>query len=167
MMVYNIIKNMDKPRKITTLCLVCDYPNILLGLKKRGFGKGRWNGFGGKVLDGETIEDATIREVKEECHIEVTKLEKFGFLEFDAPHFDKIVVVHMFCALDFSGEPQESEEMKPQWFHIDEMPLESMWPDDIYWYPLFCQNKKFKGRFLFNENEDIVDYSLYPVKELN
>jgi hypothetical protein len=23
--------------------------NVLLGMKKRGFGQGRWNGFGGKV----------------------------------------------------------------------------------------------------------------------
>ena len=30
---------------------------ILPGFKKRGFGNGWWNGFGGKVYQGETIED--------------------------------------------------------------------------------------------------------------
>ena len=34
---------------------------ILLGMKKRGFGVGRWNGFAGKLKDGESIEDATKR----------------------------------------------------------------------------------------------------------
>jgi len=34
---------------------------ILLGYKKRGFGAGKWNGFGGKVEIGETVEDAAKR----------------------------------------------------------------------------------------------------------
>jgi 8-oxo-dGTP diphosphatase/2-hydroxy-dATP diphosphatase len=36
---------------------------ICLGMKKRGFGASRWNGFGGKVNEEEEIEDAAIREV--------------------------------------------------------------------------------------------------------
>jgi 8-oxo-dGTP pyrophosphatase MutT (NUDIX family) len=34
---------------------------ILLGLKKRGFGEGKWNGFGGKVHVNETIRQAAVR----------------------------------------------------------------------------------------------------------
>ena len=34
---------------------------ILLGLKKRGFGEGWWNGFGGKINHNETIEEAAKR----------------------------------------------------------------------------------------------------------
>ncbi len=34
---------------------------MLLGLKKRGFGAGKWNGFGGKVNPGEDIVDAALR----------------------------------------------------------------------------------------------------------
>ena len=43
-------------KKIMTLCCIYNNGRILLGMKKRGFGAGRWNGFGGKVHDGETIE---------------------------------------------------------------------------------------------------------------
>lgn len=39
---------------------------ILLAMKKRGFGAGKWNGAGGKINAGETIEEATTREVDEE-----------------------------------------------------------------------------------------------------
>lgn len=46
------------------------YASVLLGLKKRGFGTGKWNGFGGKVEPGETIRQAAIREMKEEAGIE-------------------------------------------------------------------------------------------------
>lgn len=48
-------------KKLFTLVLMKDSDRILLGLKKRGFGQGRWNGFGGKVEPGETILQAAHR----------------------------------------------------------------------------------------------------------
>lgn len=47
--------------KLLTLVMVVQPGRVLLGMKKRGFGVGRWNGFGGKVQAGETIEDAARR----------------------------------------------------------------------------------------------------------
>jgi len=52
---------MAKSKKITTLVMVTNESNILLGLKKRGFGSGKWNGFGGKVEANESIEEAAKR----------------------------------------------------------------------------------------------------------
>ena len=53
---------MDQPpNKLLTLLFVMRPNQVLLGMKKRGFGVGRWNGFGGKVQVGETIEDAAKR----------------------------------------------------------------------------------------------------------
>ena len=48
-------------RRVLTLLFVRDGDRLLLGYKKNGFGKGKWNGFGGKVKDGETVEAAAIR----------------------------------------------------------------------------------------------------------
>ena len=49
--------------KLLTLLFVLERARarVLLGLKKRGFAKDRWNGFGGKVDPGETIEAAAKR----------------------------------------------------------------------------------------------------------
>ena len=47
--------------KLYTLVFVHTSSKILLGMKKRGFGVGRWNGFGGKVHVGESIEAAASR----------------------------------------------------------------------------------------------------------
>ena len=48
-------------KKLLTLVLVTRPNQVLLGMKKRGFGMGRWNGFGGKVEKGETILEAAKR----------------------------------------------------------------------------------------------------------
>ena len=40
----------DRKRKILTLVFLREGTRVLLGMKKRGFGVGKWNGFGGKVM---------------------------------------------------------------------------------------------------------------------
>lgn len=136
---------------VTTLCIIHQHPKILLGMKKRGFGAGRWNGFGGKVSADETIEECAKREIKEEAGIEVIDFEKIGIVNFEFKNGARAVEVHFFKSINFEGCPKESEEMRPKWFHIDEIPFEKMWPDDAHWMPLFLSNKKFKGRFIFDK----------------
>lgn len=145
-------------RKLLTLCLAVKDGKVLLGMKKRGFGAGRWNGFGGKVEPGETIEEAAKRETKEEAGIEVSEMTKKGVLEFTFENDPKVLEVHIFHISEFAGEPQETEEMKPGWFPVDRIPFEQMWTDDIYWMPLFLNGKKFKGAFLFDRPSD-TEYS--------
>ena len=57
----------SKQRKVLTLVLLREANRVLLGMKKRGFGVGKWNGFGGKLEQGETVLEAAAREVREEC----------------------------------------------------------------------------------------------------
>ena len=60
--------------------------NLLLGLKKTGFGRGLWNhSFVGKVERGEEIEEAARRELEEESGLTVEKdqLEKVGYFEYE------------------------------------------------------------------------------------
>lgn len=153
-------------KKLLTLCIVHQHPKVLLGMKKRGFGAGRWNGFGGKVQSEETIENAAKRELQEEAGIETEFLEKVGIIDFEFKGNPEILQVHIFKSTNFSGEPQESEEMRPQWWHIDEIPFKEMWPDDIHWMPLFLSGKKFKGKFLFGESDIILEQELLEVKEI-
>lgn len=135
-------------------------------MKKRGFGAGRWNGFGGKVQPDESIEDAAKREILEEAGIEVNKLDKRGILEFEFQGNPEILEVHVFRANEFLGEPTESEEMKPQWFHVDEIPFGEMWADDKYWIPLFLEDKKFKGKILFGESDSVLENSITEAENL-
>ncbi|MBX2866882.1 8-oxo-dGTP diphosphatase [Candidatus Kaiserbacteria bacterium] len=151
-------------RKQLTLCIVHKNDHVLLGMKKRGFGAGRWNGFGGKVEEGESIEEAVQREMKEECGVRVSDIQKHGVLDFSFAHSpEEILEVHIFKAETFSGEPVETEEMKPQWFKTKEIPFTDMWPDDIYWVPMFLEGKKFKGRFHFGEEDVVLEKELEEI----
>lgn len=146
--------------KILTLCLTRKESMVLLGMKKRGFGEGRWNGFGGKLEKGESIIDAAIREMKEESGIRVEDLEEKGIIEFQFLDTGKLLEVHVFDVLRFKGEPIETEEMSPQWFHLDEIPFESMWADDIYWLPIFLRGNKFKGKFVFEDTNKLLSHKV-------
>ena len=50
-------------RKVLTLAFIRDGERLLLGMKKRGFGAGKWNGFGGKVDPEETILQGAVRYI--------------------------------------------------------------------------------------------------------
>ena len=151
-------------KKLLTLCIIHQHPKILLGMKKRGHGEGKWNGFGGKVEQGETIEEAARREMKEESGVEIKEMNKLGILEFVYQDGSGNMEVHIFYVKEFKGSPAESEEMKPRWFDINEIPYDLMWPDDKYWLPMFLEEKRFKGKFLFNEVNEIIDYTLLEIK---
>lgn len=140
--------------------MICRNEEIFLGMKKRGFGVGRWNGFGGKVKDGESIEDGARREVLEECGMRVENLEEYGVIDFEFQGNPEILEVHVFSVTEFSGEPKESEEMRPQWFAFDAIPYNMMWSDDVYWLPLLLKGKKFKAKFLFDKNDKVLKHKI-------
>lgn len=150
---------------VATLCLPVDFADgkILLGMKKRGFGKGKWNGFGGKVAPNEGIEQATTREIFEEAGITPQALEKVALLHFefeDKPEWE--MQVHAYITRKWKGQPSESEEMKPKWFSLDEIPLEQMWDDDTYWLTRALAGEKLEGWFLFGKDEKVKEHQITP-----
>lgn len=133
-------------------------------MKKRGFGEGRWNGYGGKIEGNETLEENVIREMQEECGITPIKFEKRGVLYFEFQEMpEQIYEVNVFAIDEYQGELVETEEMKPQWFDVDDLPWDKMWPDDLYWYPLFFAGKKFEGNFLFDGQDKIIRHELEEI----
>ncbi|KAL1456001.1 hypothetical protein WDU94_000759 [Cyamophila willieti] len=147
-------------RKVLTLVIIRKGSDILLGMKKRGFGAGKWNGFGGKVEPGETILEGAKRELQEECHLTSDSLKEVGLLEFEFKNDPVLLETHVFTSNQFQGEPKETEEMNPQWFSMDNIPYQQMWLDDKYWLPLLIQGEQFKGYFLFEGHERILNYDL-------
>lgn len=138
--------------------------DICLAMKKRGFGTGRWNGVGGKVSQGESIEAATAREANEEIAVTPKDMNKVAELAFafpGKPDWDQLV--HAYLTECWDGEPTESEEMAPKWFKVSDIPYSQMWPDDVFWLPKALAGEKLKARFAFGDNDAILEQKVESV----
>jgi mutator protein MutT len=147
-------------KTITTLCyIINDKSEVLLIMKKRGFGVGKWNGPGGKVEKDESPKESMIREIKEEINIQVANPKELGYIEFIWPKKEKNNQrCYIYFAKEFSGQPKETEECLPRWFTFDAVPYEEMWDDDKYWYPDALAGRPVKKRFFFTENNKVLKY---------
>lgn len=103
-------------------------------MKKRGFGAGWWNGFGGKLLPNEDFEAAAIREVQEEVGLQVHDLQLVARLLFYFQGQAEILA-NAYTSSSFGGKPTETDEMKPKWFPRSNLPFDEMWPGDKHWVP--------------------------------
>lgn len=126
-------------------------------MKKRGFGKGKWNGPGGKVEGGESIREAAVRECLEESGLELqpSDLQWKGVVEFiyhGNPAWNNRC--HIYVTEQYKNDIQETEEMRPQWWPIKDIPYDDMWADDKIWLPELLNGMTVGYRFHFDK--DIV-----------
>ncbi|MCK4724233.1 MAG: NUDIX domain-containing protein [Anaerolineales bacterium] len=148
--------------KYATICLLVEgnpAQKILLGLKKKGFGKGKIVGFGGKIEPTETVEQAVVRELREETSITVSpeQLKKAGTLTFlfpAKPAWDHYV--HVYILNSWKGAPLESSEIEPFWFNVHEIPYERMWADGYHWIPRALSGEMLDYTYTYHdENQSL------------
>ena len=154
------------PLRITTLVFLVRGDEVLLAMKKRGFGEGRYNGAGGKPEPGESVEEAAIREAEEEVVVTPTGLVKVAVLNF---YFLKIPIednwnqqVQVFFACEWRGEPTETDEMRPEWFKQTGLPFDQMWSDDPLWLPRVLAGEKPEADFAFDQDQQVAEYAFRP-----
>jgi mutator protein MutT len=153
--------------KLVTLLFLLRKDQILLAMKKRRHGAGKWNGVGGKAESGETAMQAVIRECQEETGVTPLNPKFVGRLQFyeqDDPSFGHDC--HIFVATEWEGEPIETEEMRPQWFALADIPYSQMWPDDDLWLPLMLQGKLFTGSVTTDGNNKLIAHDIKVVATL-
>eukprot|EP01060_Flectonema_neradi_P021258 TRINITY_DN28808_c0_g1_i1.p1 TRINITY_DN28808_c0_g1~~TRINITY_DN28808_c0_g1_i1.p1 ORF type:complete len:182 (+),score=24.84 TRINITY_DN28808_c0_g1_i1:38-583(+) len=136
--------------------------SVLLGEKKRGFKKGKFFGYGGKVEPSDkSIEGAAFREMVEESGIDLkasgVPLKEIGklYVQFNFPK--KYLEIHAF-KVNIKEESvlsnlRETDEMKPMWFMPDAIPWEKCLPDVRSWYPLVINESHFSAQFVLGEND--------------
>ena len=152
----------------TTICFFIKDDSILLAMKKRGHGVNKWNGVGGKAEPGETIEQTAIREAQEEIGLTPRKLKKVAKITFIFPperDFDHESTA--FLCEEWDGEPAETEEMKPQWFAIKDIPYEYMWDSDTRWLPKILQGKLIVASVRSTASNGMAKYDEREVASLD
>lgn len=139
---------------------------LWLGRKKRGFGKGILNGYGGKVMSGETSTNCILRELEEESFLKLDEnsIIYLGYNEYYDIDRRERRIVYMYTTVATDEQPKESEEIgQPEKYSFDSIPYHQLWPDAIYWMHLVLQQYFFKGTFVLKGNNvkkvrvDILD----------
>lgn len=153
--------------RAVTLCFpVAKNPtcNVLLGYKRRGFGAGKYAGFGGKVEPDESPRQAAARELWEESglHAQSEALIFAGLLDFHFPaQPDWRQRCHVFCVQTWQNSPCVTTEMAPEWFASDALPYARMWDDNRYWLPHVLDGCTVNARFTFAaDNATVADFEM-------
>jgi len=89
---------------------------------------GWWEFPGGKLHAAETPLEALTRELREELGIEVDSAEPLLTYRHDYP--ERIVELHVWCVLAFTGDPIGVEGQALRWSPIDELLETGLLPAD-------------------------------------
>jgi len=163
-------QSLTAPLRQATITLLLRENEVLLAMKKRGFGVGKWNGVGGKPNLGESILACAIRESEEEIGVTPLEPKKVAVINFYFPlvppekNWGQQVTV--FTTTKWQGTPIETEEMNPKWFKLNEIPYKEMWWDDEIWMPKVFSGKLLTASFMFGKDEKLDDYYVNEVLSL-
>jgi len=157
----------------TCLCLLLrtrddGVREVLLGLKKTGFGTGKIVALGGHIEPGESAAEAAAREVTEESGIQVlpgalAEAARVTFRFPVRPSWDMGVAI--FTCHDWTGEAAESQEIKPEWFPVAALPFSRMWQDAPHWLPRVLAGERLQATFSYAADcETVADASVAPLR---
>jgi 8-oxo-dGTP diphosphatase len=156
----------------TCLCLLTrvvgdGQREVLLGHKKTGLGTGKIVALGGHVEERESAAEAAAREVTEESSIEVAadslrEAAHITFLFPTCPDWD--MTVEVFTSASWRGEPAETEEIRPEWFPVADLPFERMWDDGRHWVPRVLAGERLRATFSYAADcATVADWSAEPI----
>lgn len=152
--------------KKSTLCFCIKDDQVLLGMKKNGFGSGKWNGYGGKVEENESPKAAAIRELLEESRLVSRNedLDQYALVRF---YFDSkpVFECYVYITNNWQNDPVETDEMRPEWFKISDLPFDEMWAADAKWIPLILRGEKIEAEVNFNaDGSEVKEFSYKPAE---
>ncbi len=147
-----------EPSDTAVVCYIFSEDKVLLIDKKRGLGRGKVNAPGGRMEPGETPRETAVREVQEEVGLTISKPREVGKISFVFTNGYSLKG-HVFFADTYRGKMTETDEARPFWVPLDQIPYDQMWEDDIIWLPRALDGAYIDGRFIF-EDDRMISYTL-------
>ena len=148
------------PETVTCYIKKGDYYLLLYRNKEENdLNEGKWLGVGGHLEEGETPDQALIREVKEETGLDVYEFRCAGEVLFI--NDDYAEKMYVYEVSDFSGEIIECNEGKLDWIPIKDINQYPMWEGDKAFLPLLFKNAPYFKMSLIYKNKDLVAVKKY------
>lgn len=144
--------------KKTVLCYIVKENRVLMlyrNKKINDLNAGKWIGVGGHIENGETPNDAIVREVYEETGYNLLSYKQRGVVDFfnNNSYGERMYV---YIADSYSGDIRTCDEGDLEWFLISDLDKLSMWEGDkIFLDILFNSNDYFELE-LHYENDKLI-----------
>ena len=142
----------------TVICYLEKGDKVLMlyrNKKENDLNGGKYIGVGGHIEKGETIEDAVIREVKEETNLDIVTLDYFGKVIFYID--DYIEEMYVFTSSEFTGELSECDEGTLYWVDKNKILDLPLWEGDKYFIELIKSNIRDFELCLTYKNDKLIN----------
>ena len=131
----------DRPAKTVGALFIGPDDKVLLGLRaaSKKVWPNHWDTIGGHVEDGESLDDALIREVQEETGVTPTGFRLIGTVSERQPELYGDALHHVYAVTSWQGgDPTNvcDEHTELKWFSVSEMQALTNIVDSDY--PLFA-----------------------------
>ncbi|MEO8445026.1 MAG: 8-oxo-dGTP diphosphatase MutT [Gammaproteobacteria bacterium] len=90
---------------------------------------GYWEFPGGKLQDGETPDQALVRELQEELGVTVESA--LLFMSYRHTYPERVVELHVFLVSGYAGDPRGVEGQPLRWVALDELPSAGLLEADL------------------------------------
>lgn len=138
---------------------------VLLARKTAKIGIGLYNGIGGGVENGETIDQAAVRETQEEVDIvvEPAHLERCALIychNYNKRGESFVCKLYVYTAASFSGEPKVQSDSGLRdlaWFAVTRLPLGEMMFGDREWARRVLSGQRLMGEIFYAPGMDAFE----------
>ena len=122
--------------------------------KKKDINKEKWIGVGGHLEEGESKEQALIREIKEETGLDVLHYIYRGELLFVNNDFEE--VMYLYLVDEVKGEITDCDEGELAWIKKEDLMSLNMWEGDYEFLPLLTNTDEFIRLKLIYKDDQFV-----------
>lgn len=141
----------------TVLCYIKKNNHYLMlhrNKKKNDMNKDKWIGIGGHIEENETIEEALLREVKEETGLILVSYSKRGYIKFINNDYEE--EMFLFSSDEFEGEIINCLEGELHWIEKKDILNLNLWEGDIYFLKPLINDEKFFSLELIYDKDKLV-----------